>query len=206
MPAPRSTGMPGLDAQTDFQRARRRATLAALAARLRGEPDDVRHVLPYEEVVAAGRSGRRDDSEQVAIIDSGFDGVAEVLQESRRRLRPFLLDAADLLVACFSHGGKALVCGNGGSAAEAQHFAANFLSRFRLADRPGLPAVALTADAAFLTAWTNEVGYESVFARQVEALGQAGDVLIGLSADDHPRNSGDRPSVRAQRAGRSRST
>jgi D-inositol-3-phosphate glycosyltransferase len=73
------------------------------------------------------------------------------------------------------------VCGNGGRAADAQHFAGELVGRFKIPGRRALPVLALTSDTAFLTAWSNDIGYEKVFSRQVEAHGQAGDVLIGMS-------------------------
>jgi glycosyltransferase involved in cell wall biosynthesis/phosphoheptose isomerase len=136
----------------------------------------------YEEVLAAGPSEGCDDTEQVAAIERGFDSLVEVLQEARRRLRPFLLEAAEALGGCFAHGGKVLVCGSGGSAAEAQRLAAQLVGRFKCGDRPGLPALDLNANSAFLTGWSDEAGHESVFARQVEALGRAGDVLMGIAS------------------------
>jgi D-inositol-3-phosphate glycosyltransferase len=142
----------------------------------------------YEEVVAAGQSERPGETEHLAVIDRAFDTLLEVAQESRRRLRPFLLDAAELLAAGFTHGNKALLCGNGGSAAEAQHFAAELVGRFKSSDRSGLPALALTADTAFLTAWADDAGFENVFARQVEAFGKPGDVLVGISTTGRSRN------------------
>jgi len=142
----------------------------------------------YEEVLAAGETEGRDEAEQVLTIERGFDGLLEVLQESRRRLRPFLLEAAEVLTGCFASGGKVLACGNGGSAAEAQHFAADLVGRFKGVDRPGLPVLALTGDSAFLTAWSSDVGYERVFARQVETHGRAGDVLVGIDPTGRSRS------------------
>ncbi len=94
------------------------------------------------------------------------------------------------LCACFAKGGRVLLCGNGGSAADAQHIAAEFINRLRL-DRPALAAVALTTDTSVLTCLANDVGYDEVFARQVEALGRPGDVLVALST------SGSSPNVLA---------
>jgi phosphoheptose isomerase len=88
--------------------------------------------------------------------------------------------AATLLVDCFRSGGKVLLFGNGGSAADAQHMAAEFVGRF-LADRPGLPAIALTTDSSALTALANDFGFDQIFARQVEALGRPGDVAVAIS-------------------------
>ena len=84
-------------------------------------------------------------------------------------------------------GGKVLFCGNGGSAADAQHLAAEFVGRY-LYDRPSIPALALTVDTSALTAIGNDYGYDQVFARQVSGLGQAGDVLVGLSTSGHSAN------------------
>ncbi len=142
----------------------------------------------YEEVLAASQTACHGDAEHLAVIDQGFDGALEVLQESRRRLRPFLLEAAECLTTCFASGGKMLVCGNGGSAAQAQHFAAKLVGRYKRGDRPGLPVLTLSADASFLTAWANDAGYEMVFARQVETFGRAGDVLVGLSTSGRSRS------------------
>ncbi|TCH96863.1 SIS domain-containing protein [Roseococcus sp. SYP-B2431] len=106
--------------------------------------------------------------------------------------------AAELCIAALRAGRKVMICGNGGSAADAQHWAGELVSRFHY-DRPGLPAIALTTDSSILTAIGNDYGYERVFARQVEALGVAGDVLLGLTT------SGRSPNVlAAMRAARER--
>jgi len=94
---------------------------------------------------------------------------------------------AELSVASLRAGGKILLCGNGGSAADAQHWAGELVSRFYY-DRPGLPAIALTTDSSILTAIGNDYGYERVFARQVEALGRKGDVLYGISTSGNSPN------------------
>jgi D-sedoheptulose 7-phosphate isomerase len=91
------------------------------------------------------------------------------------------------LTSCFSHGGKLLVCGNGGSAADAQHLAAEFMNRMRFDRRP-LPAIALTTDTSILTSISNDSDYEQVFARQVDALGHPGDTLIALSTSGASAN------------------
>lgn len=92
-----------------------------------------------------------------------------------------------LLVEALRRGGKILLCGNGGSAADAQHIAAEMVGRFNHS-RPGLPALALTTDTSVLTSVANDFGYEHVFSRQVEALGREGDVLVGLSTSGNSRN------------------
>jgi D-sedoheptulose 7-phosphate isomerase len=94
---------------------------------------------------------------------------------------------ADLIVATYRDGGKVLIAGNGGSAADAQHIAAELVSRFTF-DRPALPAVALTTDSSILTGIGNDYGYESLFSRQVEAMGRPGDVFIGISTSGNSPN------------------
>jgi D-sedoheptulose 7-phosphate isomerase len=107
-------------------------------------------------------------------------------------------EIADCFTDCFQRGNKLLICGNGGSAADAQHVAAEFVNRFRF-DRSALPAIALTTDTSILTSIGNDYTFERIFSRQVEALGQKGDVLVGIST------SGRSASVlRALRAARER--
>lgn len=106
----------------------------------------------------------------------------EVKRQVLESCLPQILAAADLITETFKAGGKLLLCGNGGSAADCQHMAAEFVSRLtKDFDRPGLPAIALTTDTSFLTAYANDLSFEGVFARQVEALGKPGDLLIGIS-------------------------
>jgi D-sedoheptulose 7-phosphate isomerase len=100
----------------------------------------------------------------------------------------YLLDedivrAAERIVQAISAGGKMLVFGNGGSAAEAQHFAAELVGRFEK-DRRALPAIALTTDASIITAQANDSGYATIFSRQIEALAKPGDVVIGMTTSD----------------------
>jgi phosphoheptose isomerase len=100
-----------------------------------------------------------------------------------------VLDVASVLVDAIRAGNKIMLCGNGGSAADAQHFAAELVGRYgRDLDRPGLPALALTTDTSFLTAYTNDYGFAGVFARQVEALGRPGDVLVLISSSGNSAN------------------
>jgi D-sedoheptulose 7-phosphate isomerase len=97
--------------------------------------------------------------------------------------------AAVRLVASFRAGGKLLICGNGGSAADAQHLATEFVSTLTLDHpRPSIPALALTTDTSLLTAVANDFGLEGVFARQVESLGRPGDVLLGISTSGNSAN------------------
>ena len=96
-------------------------------------------------------------------------------------------DMGHLLIDCYEAGNKLLVAGNGGSAADAQHMVAEFVSRFNF-DRPGLPALALTTDTSILTAVGNDYGYEQLFRRQLEANGVAGDVFLGISTSGNSPN------------------
>ena len=93
-----------------------------------------------------------------------------------------IADAAGQLAECVRRGGKIMLCGNGGSAADSQHIAAEFTNRLQSSmDRPGIPALALTTDTSFLTARANDHGFDDVFERLVDTLGRAGDALIGIS-------------------------
>ena len=94
---------------------------------------------------------------------------------------------ADMICEAYASGGKVMLAGNGGSAADSQHIAAEFVSRFQF-DRPGLPALALTTDTSMLTAIGNDYGYENLFKRQLEAQGKAGDIFIGISTSGNSKN------------------
>jgi D-sedoheptulose 7-phosphate isomerase len=125
---------------------------------------------------------RREDL--IAQIDEG-DGLRGHLRDRLDRIEAI----AGAVVRCLNSGGVIYLCGNGGSAADAQHIAAEFVVRLSADhDRPGLPAVALTTDTSILTAGANDYGYERVFARQIETLGNPGDVLIGLSTSGNSAN------------------
>ena len=99
-----------------------------------------------------------------------------------------ILKTVDALMKAFNEKKKILICGNGGSAADAQHIATELVIRMNKANRPALPAIALTTDTSMLTAGGNDIGFENVFARQVEALGSSGDVLIAISTSGKSEN------------------
>jgi len=107
--------------------------------------------------------------------------------ESLKNLEPQVSRAADLIGECFRTGRKLLVCGNGGSAADASHFATELVVRFTK-DRRALPAICLASDSGILTAAGNDYGFDKIFARQVAAFGQAGDVLICLTTSGNSQN------------------
>ena len=123
-----------------------------------------------------------------------FDAEAEAIQENLRRqeealseLKPDILKAAELLRRSMRSGGKVLLFGNGGSAADAQHWAAEMTGRY-MRERRGLAAVALTTDTSALTAIGNDYGYDQVFARQVQALARPGDTAVGISTSGTSEN------------------
>lgn len=122
------------------------------------------------------------DHPLIATIRAEFQANLDVLQRmgEDRQIERRICEAVTLCVAAFNAGNKLMFAGNGGSAADAQHWAGELVSRFAF-DRPGLHAVALTTDTSILTAIGNDYGYERLFSRQVEALGRAGDVLFLLS-------------------------
>ena len=99
----------------------------------------------------------------------------------------FLIDAVNAITKCLKNGNKILLCGNGGSAADSQHIAAEFIGRFQK-ERRALPAMALTTDTSALTALGNDYTFDIVFSRQLEALGNKGDVLIGISTSGNSKN------------------
>ncbi len=111
-----------------------------------------------------------------------LEATAETARRTAEACAEDVVRAAELLVETLRSGGKVLLCGNGGSAADSQHLAAEFVSALtRERVRPAMPALALTTDTSILTAVANDFGFEGVFARQVEALGRPGDVLVGIS-------------------------
>lgn len=114
---------------------------------------------------------------------------ADVKQRMIDECGEAILAAADLIARIFAAGNKLLLCGNGGSAADCQHMAAEFTSRLSQDFvRPGLPAIALTCDTSFLTAYSNDFDFTGVFARQVQAIGRAGDVCLGISTSGNSKN------------------
>ncbi len=114
------------------------------------------------------------------------DSIA-VKQRAAEELAPAIAAGAGLMIQVLSSGGKIMSCGNGGSAADAQHFSSELVNRFEV-DRHGLPALALTTDSSTLTSIANDFSYEHVFTRQVEALGREGDCLLAISTSGNSGN------------------
>ncbi len=142
----------------------------------------------YERVISEQAVPLPSARDQRQVINRGFDDLVDTLISNRSRLLADTVLVARLLSSCFAQGRKVLVCGNGGSAADAQHFAAELVSRYRSDDRRALPVIVLGADMASLTAWSNDIGYDTALARQVDAFGTAGDVLLGFSTSGRSRN------------------
>ncbi|WP_250452725.1 phosphoheptose isomerase [Caballeronia sp. ATUFL_M2_KS44] len=120
-------------------------------------------------------------------IQQQFRDSAALQLEALDSLAVPIAAAVDTLFSVLANGSKILVCGNGGSAAEAQRFAALLIGRFER-ERPGLPAIALTTDSSILTAIGNDYAFEQIFSNQVRALGQAGDVLLAISTSGNSVN------------------
>ncbi len=120
-------------------------------------------------------------------VSKHFDDSAEIKLQSKKVLAQPIADAAQAMVNSLMHDGKILACGNGGSAADAQHFAAELINRFEV-ERPALPAIALTTDSSVLTSIGNDYDFKQIFSKQVRALGMEGDVLLAISTSGNSSN------------------
>ena len=120
-------------------------------------------------------------------IQKHFDDSAQVKLRSKNLLAQPISAATQAMVDCLKQEGKILCCGNGGSAADAQHFAAELVNRFEI-ERPGLAAIALTTDSSVLTSIANDYDYNQIFSKQVSALGRKGDVLLAISTSGNSAN------------------
>ena len=116
-----------------------------------------------------------------------FEEAIEVVSKAAVQLPPRIAEAASLMIESLMGGGKILVCGNGGSAADAQHFSAEMLNRFEI-ERPALPAIALTTDTSTLTSIANDYSYQDIFAKQIQALGQPKDTLLVITTSGNSEN------------------
>jgi D-sedoheptulose 7-phosphate isomerase len=130
-----------------------------------------------------------DPDEARSYAEAYFLQSADVTERTAKACLDDVLAAAEILAASLHRGGKVLICGNGGSAADAQHLAAEFVSTLTKDNlRQALGAIALTTDTSILTAISNDFGYDGVFERQVEALGRPGDVVLGISTSGNSTN------------------
>ncbi|GHU29147.1 phosphoheptose isomerase [Betaproteobacteria bacterium] len=123
----------------------------------------------------------------ISRISQHFADSAQTKLDAIKVLAAPLADAVELMVGTLVGNGKILACGNGGSAADAQHFVAELVGRFEM-ERQGLASIALTTDSSIMTAVSNDYGYDAVFARQVRALGQPGDLLLAISTSGNSPN------------------
>ena len=122
-----------------------------------------------------------------ANLKQHFDEGIELRRRMAESMPGQIARAGEALASALKQGRKVLACGNGGSAADSQHFAAEIVGRFER-ERPGMPAIALTVDTSAITAIANDYDWNSVFARQVQALGQPGDFLLGISTSGNSKN------------------
>jgi len=120
-------------------------------------------------------------------IEQQFIDSADLKYQSAQTLSKPIAAAVGALLVCVTGGGKVMACGNGGSAADAQHFAAEFVGRFER-ERPELGAIALSTDSSIITAIANDYNFDQIFSKQVRALGQPGDVLLAISTSGNSRN------------------
>lgn len=120
-------------------------------------------------------------------ISSQLEAHREVIIRIERELSPRIAEMVTMLLQTFERGGKVLVMGNGGSAADAQHFVAEIVGRFKM-ERRGLPAIALSTDTSILTAIGNDYGFDKIYRRQVEALAVPGDLVVGISTSGNSPN------------------
>jgi phosphoheptose isomerase len=120
-------------------------------------------------------------------VSKTFTESIEAKKRSLPRLKNLIVRAAELMADTLCRGGKILTCGNGGSACDAQHFAAELVNRFQL-DRPPLAAIALNADISTMTAIANDFGYDEIFSKQVRAIGREGDILLAISTSGNSLN------------------
>jgi len=134
----------------------------------------------------------------IEVVTNNFAESIATKQSVVDSVAPVIAGAGAALIRTLAAGGKVLSCGNGGSAADAQHFASELVNRFET-DRPALAAIALTTDCSTLTSVANDMNFRDIFARQVEALGRPGDLLLAISTSGNSENI-----LRAIRAARSR--
>jgi len=120
-------------------------------------------------------------------IEQQFIDSADLKYQSAQALSKPIAQAVGAMLMCVTSGGKVMACGNGGSAADAQHFAAEFVGRFER-ERPELGAMALSTDSSILTAIGNDYGFDHIFSKQVRALGQTGDILLAISTSGNSKN------------------
>lgn len=128
-------------------------------------------------------------NKDINTINTRLDETLEVLSRIKTEQAEIINEIGKLITQCFKNGNKLLICGNGGSAADAQHIVAEFVGKFYKIDRPALPAIALNTNTSIITAIGNDFGYDMTFLRQVEALGNKDDILIAISTSGNSVNA-----------------
>jgi len=120
-------------------------------------------------------------------IDVIFDETIFLLEKVRDKYKEKIIEVSEKIYECFKKGNKLLICGNGGSASDAQHMSAEFVNRFKIERKP-LPAIALTTDTSIITSIGNDYSFNEIFSKQVIALGKEGDILLGISTSGKSKN------------------
>jgi D-sedoheptulose 7-phosphate isomerase len=131
--------------------------------------------MVIEKTYTFSQSSSVETAEILKALDDGIEIRDSLKDESGK-----IISSSEIIVDAFGSGNKVLIAGNGGNAADAIHFTAEFVGKFKL-NRPGLPAICLNVNPSTMTAWSNDFGFDTLFERQVEALGKSGDVFIGIS-------------------------
>lgn len=180
------------DAERDLEAAGAAGTRAALLRTGKGSGSEAaaraRGIPVFEDLAQlAEELSRQRRDEVIGRLLTTFEEHVALVRQSMDAVLPSLAECIEIARECLRRGGKLLACGNGGSAADAQHFVAELVGRFE-ASRRAFPAIALAADPSSFTAISNDFGFEQVFARQVEAFARGGDLLIALSTSGNSRN------------------
>ncbi len=142
----------------------------------------------YEKILYLKTASHRVNTVLTDIIDTNFQSLIETIKLSQQKLSLSLSHTSHIISYAFKQGSKLYLCGNGGSASDANHFAAELVGRFKLKNRKPLPAFALSNNPAVLTAVSNDFSYDDIFARQIEAYGKTGDVLLAISTSGNSQN------------------
>lgn len=137
--------------------------------------------------MAVSKTEILDETPLLARVRNNFQESLLTVRDNAEALTPLITGAAAIMIRALLADHKILACGNGGSAADAQHFSAELLNRFER-ERPGLPGIALTTDTSTLTSIANDYHFDEVFSKQVRAIGQPGDVLLGITSSGNSRN------------------
>ncbi len=124
----------------------------------------------------------------INIFKNSIDELMSVLKKSETVLSDVINQSAKLIIDSVKNNGKLIICGNGGSAADSQHFAAELVGRFKK-ERMAIPAISLTVDTSIITAWSNDYSFNTVFSRQIEAIGKKEDTLFAISTSGNSKNT-----------------